>query len=128
MALRRRSASIGCRYRVRRGIRRTVNNKAGNAPAYPLEIIMLLDNVTLSDYSNDELEHFIEEAKRTINKRNSEQTRKQIAQFSELFGQLKASVYFTCEDADGYTYIIKNMNIISEGMYPEISFSVELDG
>ena len=89
---------------------------------------MLLDNVTLSDYSNDELEHFIEEAKRTINKRNTEQTRKQIAQFAELFGRLKTSVYFTCEDADGYTYIINNMNVISEGMYPEISFSVELNG
>lgn len=36
MALRRRPASVGCRYRVQRGIRRTVNNKAGNAPAYPL--------------------------------------------------------------------------------------------
>ena len=79
MALRRRSASIGCRYRIRRGFCRTVNDKAGNTPAYPLEVIMLLDNVTLSDYSNDELEHFIEEAKRTINKRNTEQTRKQIA-------------------------------------------------
>lgn len=88
---------------------------------------MLLDNVTLSDYSNDELEQFIEEAKRTINKRNSEQTRKQIAQFAELFGQLKTSVYFTCEDEKGYTYLINNMNVISEGMYPEISFSVECD-
>lgn len=90
---------------------------------------MLLDNVTLSDYSNDELEQFIEEAKRTINKRNSEQTRKKIAQFAELFRQLKTSVYFTCENENGYTYSINNMNIISEdGMYPEISFSVECNG
>ena len=88
---------------------------------------MLLDNVTLSDYPNDELEKFVEEAKRTINKRNSEQTRKQIEQFAELFGQLKTSVYFTCEDKNGYTYLINNMNVISEGMYPEISFLIERD-
>ena len=62
MALRRCPASIGCRYRVRRGFCRTVNDKAGNAPAYPLEVIMLLDNVTLSDYSDDELSKFINEA------------------------------------------------------------------
>ena len=86
---------------------------------------MLLDNVTLSDYSNDELEKFIEEAKRTINKRNSEQTRKQIEQFAELFGLMKTSVYFTCEDENGYTYLINSMDVMSEGMYPEISFSIE---
>ena len=88
---------------------------------------MLLDNVTFSDYANDELEQFIEEAKRTIDKRNSEQTRKQIAQFAELFGQLKTSVYFTCEDENGYTYLVNNMNVVSEGMYPEISLLIESD-
>lgn len=62
MALRRRSASIGCRYRVRRGFCRTVNDKAGALPAYLLEVIMLLENITLSDYSDDELSKFINEA------------------------------------------------------------------
>ena len=88
---------------------------------------MLLDNVTLSDYSNDELEKFIEEAKRTVITRNTEQTRKQIEQFAELFGQLKTSVYFTCEDKNGYTYFVDNMNVFSEDMYPKISFSIERD-
>lgn len=88
---------------------------------------MLLDNVTFSDYANDELEQFIEEAKRTIDKRNSEKTREQIAQFAELFGQLKTSVYFTCEDENGYTYLVDNMNVFSESMYPEISLSIESD-
>ena len=94
MALRGRPAFVGCRHRVWRGVRRTVNNKAGNAPAYPLEVIMLIENITLSDYSDDELSKFINEAQEVLRDRKNKQPYKKMDEFAALFNELAKSISY----------------------------------
>lgn len=128
MALRRRSASVGCRYRVRRGIRRTVNNKAGNAPAYPLKVIMLIENITLSDYSDDELSKFINEAQEVLRDRKNKQLYKKMDEFAALFNELAKKVYLTYYDEDsGITHSFELAKVTNKGQYPEVTFYADID-
>ena len=122
MALRRRSAFIGCSYRIRRGIRRTVKNNADALPAYPLEVIMLIEDITLSDYSNDELNKLIHEAQEVIRDRKNKQLYKKMDEFVALFNELTKEVYFTYDDDEnGVTHNFELAKVTSQGQYPEIT-------
>lgn len=118
MALRRCPASIGCRYRVRRGFCRTVNNK----------VIMLIEDITLSDYSDDELSKFINEAQEVLRDRKNKQLYKKMDEFAALFNELTKKVYLTYYDEDsGVTHSFELAKVTSKGQYPEVTFYADID-
>ena len=88
---------------------------------------MLLENITLSDYSDNELKQFIDEAKRVLDKREEEHIIEKMKQFKELWEELRYDVYFKCEDENGYISVIDTLNLHTETPHLELSFSSHYD-
>lgn len=88
---------------------------------------MLIEDITLSDYSDDELKQFIDAAKRIIDKREKEQAIEKMKQLKELWEELRYDVCFKCEDEHGYIGVIDGMNLHTEVPYPEVSFTSHYD-
>ena len=85
---------------------------------------MLLDNVTLSDYSNDELKQFIDEAQFVINNRNKKEVEDKIKQFIKLFHEIDKSIDFVAEDENGASFSVHDVQYDPEHFYPDVTFSI----
>lgn len=89
---------------------------------------MLLDNISLSDYSDDELKQFIDEAQEVIRDRKNKQLYKKMDEFAALFSELAKKVYFTYYNEDsGVTHSFELAKVTSKGQYPEITFYADID-
>lgn len=84
---------------------------------------MLLKNISLSDYSDDELNKFINEAQEVLRDRKNKQLYKKMDEFIALFGELTKKVYFTYyNENSGVTRNFELAKVTSKGQYPEITF------
>ena len=89
---------------------------------------MLIEDITLSDYSDDELNKFIREAQEVICDRKNKQLYKKMDEFVALFNELTKEVYFTYYDEDsGVTHSFELAKVTSKGQYPEVSFYDDID-
>lgn len=83
---------------------------------------MLIEDITLSDYSDDELNKFVHEAQEVIRDRKNKQLYKKMDEFVALFNELTKEVYFTYDDDyNGVTHNFELAKVISQGQYPEIT-------
>lgn len=89
---------------------------------------MLLENITLSDYSDDELSKFINEAQEVLRDRKNKQLYKKMDEFAALFNELATKVYLTYYDEDsGVTHSFELARAVNKGQYPEIAFYADID-
>lgn len=89
---------------------------------------MLIEDITLSDYSDDELNKFIREAQEVIHDRKNKQLYKKMDELIALFNELSKEVYFTYYDEDsGITHSFELATATSKGQYPEVTFYDDID-
>lgn len=89
---------------------------------------MLIGDISLSDYSNDELNTFISEAQKLIRERKNKQLYKKMDELVALFNELTKEVYFTYDDEDSeLTHSFELAKVTSKGLYPEITFYSDID-
>lgn len=89
---------------------------------------MLIENITLSDYSDDELSKFINEAQKVLRDRKNKQLYKKMDEFAALFNELAKKVYLTYYDEDsGVTHSFELAKVTSKGQYPEVTFYADID-
>lgn len=89
---------------------------------------MLIEDITLSDYSDDELNKFISEAQKLIRDRKNKQLYKKMDEFAALFNELAKKVYLTYYDEDsGVTHSFELAKVTNNGQYPEVTFYADID-
>lgn len=89
---------------------------------------MLIEDITLSDYSDDELNKFISEAQKLIRERKNKQLYNKMDELVALFNELTKEVYFTYYDEDsGVTHSFELAKATSKGLYPEVTFYADID-